>query len=137
MWLSLLILGAVLAQSPRTRRKKIVEMEISTACSRCSFCERSPGLADKSKQIKSGIVFLPQTLIFSSLCLCRWCRPLIFKTINLARLKCLRLKAQRFKPSGYNDIGIRKFEFMAKTQFFSTMGLVNFRNWKIDKYVMF
>ena len=29
----------------------------------------------------------------------------------------LILKDQRFPPSGYKDIGIRKFKFVAKTQF--------------------
>jgi len=29
----------------------------------------------------------------------------------------LRLKYQRFKPSGSKDIGIKKFEFVAKIQF--------------------
>ena len=28
----------------------------------------------------------------------------------------LRLKLQRFKPTGCKDIGIRKFQFVAKTQ---------------------
>ena len=31
----------------------------------------------------------------------------------------LRLKYQRFTPSGYRDIGIRKLGFVAKTQFLS------------------
>ena len=30
---------------------------------------------------------------------------------------CLNLKYQRFKPSGSKDIGIRTFEFVAKTSF--------------------
>ena len=44
-------------------------------------------------------------------------RPLIFQTINSARVYNLSLKYLRFTPSGLIDIGIGKFEFVAKTQF--------------------
>ena len=44
-------------------------------------------------------------------------RPLIFKIKNYDRSNSLSLKYQRFTPSGCKDIGIRKFEFVAKTHF--------------------
>ena len=37
--------------------------------------------------------------------------------MNYIRLNNLSLKYQRFTPSGCRDIDIRKFEFVAKTQF--------------------
>ena len=40
--------------------------------------------------------------------------------MNSVRLNNLSLKNQRFTPSGWKTIGIRKFEFVAKTQFLST-----------------
>ena len=39
------------------------------------------------------------------------------KTMNSVRSNSLSLKYQGFSPSGCQDIGIRKFEFVAKTQF--------------------
>ena len=39
--------------------------------------------------------------------------------MNSVRLNNLSLKNQRFTPSGWKTIGIRKFEFVAKTQFLS------------------
>ena len=44
-------------------------------------------------------------------------RPLIFQTINSGRSSSLSLKYQRFTPSGCKDIGVRKYKFVAKTQF--------------------
>ena len=44
-------------------------------------------------------------------------RPLIFQTVNSVRSNGLSLKYQRFASSGCNDIGFRKYEFAAKTQF--------------------
>jgi len=41
---------------------------------------------------------------------------LIFQTINSARAYNLSLKYLRCTPSGSIDIGIGKFEFVAKTQ---------------------
>ena len=38
-------------------------------------------------------------------------------TMNTVRSNNLSLKNQRSTPSGFKDIGIRKFEFVAKTQF--------------------
>ena len=49
-------------------------------------------------------------------------RPLIFQTLNFVRSKNLSLKYQRTTPSVCNDIGIGKFEFLAKTQFLWGMG---------------
>ena len=37
--------------------------------------------------------------------------------MNSVRSNNLNLKYQVFTPSGLQDIGIRKFEFMTKTQF--------------------
>ena len=37
--------------------------------------------------------------------------------MNSVRINNLRLKYQRFAPSDCKDIGIRRFEFVAKTQF--------------------
>ena len=44
-------------------------------------------------------------------------RPLIFQTIISVRSNSLSLKYQRFTPSGCEAIGVRKCEFVAKTQF--------------------
>ena len=60
-----------------------------------------------------------------SLCNKLWCsnpyifsiqcsRPYIFQTMNYA-ISNPSLKYQRFTSSGCRDIGIRKFEFVAKT----------------------
>ena len=49
----------------------------------------------------------------------RCCRSLIFQTMNSARSNSLSLKYHRFTPSSCKDIGIRIFEFVAKTQFLS------------------
>ena len=43
-------------------------------------------------------------------------RPLIFQTVNSARSNSLKFELSRFKQSGCKDIGIKKFEFMARTQ---------------------
>ena len=45
------------------------------------------------------------------------CRPEIFPTMMSFRSCNLRVKYYRFKPSGYKVIGIRKYEFVTKTQF--------------------
>ena len=39
------------------------------------------------------------------------------QTVNSVRSNNLSLKYQRFKPSDCEDIEIKKFEFVAKTQF--------------------
>ena len=44
-------------------------------------------------------------------------RPLIFQNINFVGSNSLNLKYQSFTLSGCKDKGIRKFEFVAKTQF--------------------
>ena len=50
--------------------------------------------------------------------LCNPCRrPLIFQAIHSVWSINLSLKYQRFTQSFCKDIGIRKFEFGAKTQF--------------------
>ena len=66
-----------------------------------------------------GIEFLSQTLYFSNSynLTIRFPRPLIFHTINSIRSNSLRLKCQRFTPSGCKDKGARKYEFVAKIQF--------------------
>ena len=47
----------------------------------------------------------------------RCCRPLVFQTMNSVTSNNLSLKYLRFIPSICNDIGIREFEFVSKTQF--------------------
>ena len=44
-------------------------------------------------------------------------RPFIFQTINSFRSNSLSLKYQRFTLSGCEAIGVRQFEFVAKTEF--------------------
>ena len=44
---------------------------------------------------------------------------MIFQTINSVRSNDLSLKYHRFTPKDRKDIGISKFEFVAKTQFLS------------------
>ena len=44
-------------------------------------------------------------------------RPLMFQTMNSVRSNSLSLKYHRCTTSGCKNIGIRKFEFVAKTQF--------------------
>ena len=56
--------------------------------------------------------------IFATKC----CRPLIFQTISSARAYNLSLKYLRWTPSGSIDIGVGKFEFVAKTQILSLEG---------------
>ena len=53
------------------------------------------------------------TSIFATQCR----RPQIFQTMNYVRSKSLSLKYQGFLPSDSRDIEIRKFKFVAKTQF--------------------
>ena len=47
----------------------------------------------------------------------QWLRPYLFQTMNSDRWKNLSLKYQRFTPSGEKNMGIRKSEFVTKTQF--------------------
>ena len=47
------------------------------------------------------------------------CRPEMFQTINCVKSNNLSLKYWIFAPSGFKEIGITKFEFVAKTQFLS------------------
>ena len=44
--------------------------------------------------------------------------PWIFQTMNYVGSNNLSLKYQKFTLLGCNDIGFRKFKFVAKTQFF-------------------
>ena len=50
------------------------------------------------------------TTLFATQCF----RPLIFQTMNYVRSNGSSLKYQRFASSGCKDIGMRKFEFVAK-----------------------
>ena len=43
--------------------------------------------------------------------------PYIFQTINSIRSNSPSLKYQRFSPSGCKDKGVRKYKYVAKTQF--------------------
>ena len=56
---------------------------------------------------------ISNTCIFATQCL----RPWIFQTLNSVRSNSLSLKYQRFPPLDCQNIGIGKFEFVAKTQF--------------------
>ena len=56
-------------------------------------------------------------LIFSTL----YRRPYIFQTINSVRSNYLSLKYQRYTPSVCKEVGIRKFEFVAKTQILQSL----------------
>ena len=59
---------------------------------------------------------MPQTQNYKFYNCVTWCRrSLIFQTMNCVRPKSIILNYQRFTPP---DIGIRKFEFVAKTQVF-------------------
>ena len=65
-----------------------------------------------------GIESLPQTENYHPyICSTQCRRSSIFQTMNSVRPKSLSLKYQRFTPSDFKEIGIRKFEFVAKTQF--------------------
>ena len=50
-------------------------------------------------------------------------RPSIFQTLISVTINNLSLKFQKFKPAGCEDKGIKKFEFVAKTQFLYMHGL--------------
>ena len=70
------------------------------------------------KQVMSHKVFATNSdfrtpLSFATLCR----RPLIFQTMNYVRSNSQSLKYQRFTPSYYTDIGVRKVEFVAKSHF--------------------
>ena len=64
-------------------------------------------------------MFLPQTLIFSSLYLknLNFVDYLIFHTVNSDKTSSVSLKYQRFTQSGCTDLGIKKILFVAQTQF--------------------
>jgi len=72
------------------------------------------------RQTMKGIEFLTQTLsdfliyIFANQCIIS---SFIFQTMNSVRSNNIRLKYHRFTPSGCKGLGIRKFEFVSKTQF--------------------
>ena len=68
-----------------------------------------------------GIEFLSQTPNFNSYIFATmYHRLLIFQTINYVREDSLGLKYQRFTPTCCEDIRIRKFEFVTKTNFLFT-----------------
>ena len=46
--------------------------------------------------------------------------------MNYVRLSNASLKYQRFTPSGCRNIGIRQFEFVAKTQFLYMVNIDSF-----------
>ena len=52
-------------------------------------------------------------IIFATQCR----RPKIFQTMSSVRSNNVSLKYQRPTPPGWTDIGIRKSEFVTKTQF--------------------
>ena len=57
-------------------------------------------------------------------------RPLIFQTMNSVRWKNQSLKYQRFPPTGGKNVGIRKSEFVTKTQFLWSQHLKTSKNLK-------
>ena len=68
------------------------------------------------KEIEKGNEFSPQTQNYNPyICATRCHRSLIFQTMNSDSPKSLSLKFQRFTSSGFKEIEIRKFEFVAKT----------------------
>ena len=85
-----------------------------------------------------GNEFLPQTLTVSPYILATRCRrPLTFQTNNSVRSNSLSLKYHRFTPSGFEDIEIRKFEFVAKTQFLLPENVAPFKGWWTRSLVNF
>ena len=63
-----------------------------------------------------GTEFLPQTIIFIiSTTKCR--RPFIFQTMTYIISTVLNFKYSRFTPLAWKGIGIKKSEFVTKTQF--------------------
>ena len=50
----------------------------------------------------------------------------MFQIMNFVWTNNLILKYQMFTPSGFKDTGIRQFEFVAKTQFFSDFPFIIF-----------
>ena len=70
----------------------------------------------KSEKHKLRKKLIPLLINFIS---ATWCRiwPLIFQTLNSARLNNQRLKYIRFSPSGYEDWGLKVLEFKARIQF--------------------
>jgi len=50
--------------------------------------------------------------------------------MNSGRSHNLSLKYQRFAPSSCLDIGVRKFEFVTKTQLLSRYSIVNQEGWE-------
>ena len=60
---------------------------------------------------------MPQTLSFKSLDLCNPTGPKIFQAMHSARLNNPSLKYQMVTPPDCKEVGIKQFEFVAKTQF--------------------
>ena len=105
----------VVQSEPGTISKKVV---FNKNPFKCSFCGQW-----KDSKIPN-VAFIKElsfchNLKFSNLNIfatkCR--RPQIFQTMNSVKSNSLSLKYQVFPPSGCQAIGIRKFKFVAKTQF--------------------
>ena len=64
----------------------------------------------------------------------------ILQAFNWVRFNNQSLKYQRFTPSGWKDIGIRKFEIVAMAQFFFKVGKrkhpLEEIDWESDKIVL-
>ena len=58
-------------------------------------------------------VWYSNSYIFATQC----GKPLIFQTMNFVRSNDLSLIYKRLAPSGWKDLEIYKFKFLAKTQF--------------------
>ena len=65
-------------------------------------------------------MYLAQNLIYNPYIFATKCRrPWIFQTMNSVRANNLSLKFQTFTPLVCENIGIRQFEFVTKTQVLS------------------
>ena len=71
--------------------------------------------------LSKGIESLPLTLTNSIYFFNSNSKILDISTINSVRSNNLSFKYQRFTPSDCKDLGIRIFEFVAKTQFLTPM----------------
>ena len=87
----------------------------------CKTFSRLSNIFSKLKNGEKELSFCHKLRFANSYSLeIRFPRPLIFQPINSGRSNSLSLKYQRSTPSGCKDIGVRKFKFVAKTQFLST-----------------
>ena len=65
-----------------------------------------------------------------------WCKPMIFQTQIILSISINSLKYLRSTTLGYKDIGIRKSDFVAKTQLLYTILIIN-TNFNFQKKTIF